>query len=332
MIDIDTVDFATLLPPLTPDEREQLRDSIAAHGVLDPLVYWRETGLLIDGYHRSAICEELGIDNCPTTRLSFPSKLAAVLFVYQKHLGRRSLSLSAQSQLRDAMKALARQLVAEGGTYRQVGEALGISKSAVGKYVNPVSTRGHPEPGTTNGNVLPAPAPIPDEYWQEREADAELIGNLRGQIARQAEMIRDMEHRLTQTHEGQRALDMYRARPDAASDQIAVLEADLADKSAKLHKLERRQGYRENDPVYLAMHHLGPAVSGEAEVALRWALAMLKADPNAMLDFQFTVQRAELAAVWLADYVRLARQAIDATFTDGGVRLLQPAGGNDGKL
>src|SRR5690349_13351724 len=52
------------LPPLTPDQRIALRDSIRAEGILSPIVQ-DQFGAVIDGYERLAIANELGIRTYP---------------------------------------------------------------------------------------------------------------------------------------------------------------------------------------------------------------------------------------------------------------------------
>ena len=51
------------LPPLSAEEHEGLRASIALHGVLVPILL-SEDGRIIDGNNRKAIAESLGYD-CP---------------------------------------------------------------------------------------------------------------------------------------------------------------------------------------------------------------------------------------------------------------------------
>ena len=55
-------EFASLIPPLSSDERELLRDSLAVEGLRDSLVVWEEKHLLLDGHNRLGLCKELGIE------------------------------------------------------------------------------------------------------------------------------------------------------------------------------------------------------------------------------------------------------------------------------
>lgn len=50
-----------LMPPLTPEEYAALRADIAARGVMVPIEV-DETGAILDGHHRAAIADELGIE------------------------------------------------------------------------------------------------------------------------------------------------------------------------------------------------------------------------------------------------------------------------------
>ena len=54
-------EFKNLLPPLAPEDFENLEKSILRDGCRDPLVIWSETGILIDGYHRHEICIKHGL-------------------------------------------------------------------------------------------------------------------------------------------------------------------------------------------------------------------------------------------------------------------------------
>src|SRR5438128_2550621 len=50
-----------LLPPLRPEEGDALRTDIEARGVLVPVEIDAASGAILDGHHRVAIADELGI-------------------------------------------------------------------------------------------------------------------------------------------------------------------------------------------------------------------------------------------------------------------------------
>lgn len=80
-----------VMPPLSPDEYQELYDSIKSEGVHEP-VHIDEDGVIIDGHHRSKIAKELGIP-CPVIThdgLSESKKrsLAFTLNLKRRHLNR----------------------------------------------------------------------------------------------------------------------------------------------------------------------------------------------------------------------------------------------------
>jgi len=87
------------IPPLTADELASLKGSILAEGCRDALVVWQEEGILLDGHHRLAICENHDIAY-RVDELSLPSREAAEDWIDAHQLGRRNLSAEAMSLLR----------------------------------------------------------------------------------------------------------------------------------------------------------------------------------------------------------------------------------------
>lgn len=70
---------------------DELRRSIEADGVRDPIIVWQETNEIVDGHNRYAIAGELGID-CPVVKKSFPDIASVKEFMIRNQLGRRNLS------------------------------------------------------------------------------------------------------------------------------------------------------------------------------------------------------------------------------------------------
>ena len=87
MIRIDP-EFKSLIPPLTDEEYEGLRDSILHEGCRDALVIW--DGVLIDGHNRYEICEKYGIPY-DTVEMEFANRDEAKLWIYTNQLSRRNL-------------------------------------------------------------------------------------------------------------------------------------------------------------------------------------------------------------------------------------------------
>ena len=84
-------EFQSLLPPLTPDERTVLEDSLRRNGCLCPLVIWKETQLLLDGYRRWEICQRVGIP-VKVIEISLKDRDTASLWIISHQLGKRNLN------------------------------------------------------------------------------------------------------------------------------------------------------------------------------------------------------------------------------------------------
>jgi N6-adenosine-specific RNA methylase IME4/ParB-like chromosome segregation protein Spo0J len=83
-------EFKGIIPPLTDEELRLLEESINQEGCRDPLVVWKEEGILLDGHNRYRICQSIGAD-FKTIELSFPDRLAATKWMVTNQLGRRNL-------------------------------------------------------------------------------------------------------------------------------------------------------------------------------------------------------------------------------------------------
>jgi hypothetical protein len=91
-------EFAALVPPLSPEQRRQLEDSLLAEGCREPLLVWREELLLLDGHERFALCRQHKLP-FQVEFLSLPSRAAALAYLVWKHL-QNALTPEAVSYLR----------------------------------------------------------------------------------------------------------------------------------------------------------------------------------------------------------------------------------------
>lgn len=98
-------EFATLIPPLTDEERRQLESNLVNDGCRDALVVWREEGLLLDGHHRLQICEQRGIAY-KVTEISLSDRLEAKIWIRQSQAGKRNLSDSQRAMNAAALAEL----------------------------------------------------------------------------------------------------------------------------------------------------------------------------------------------------------------------------------
>jgi len=84
-------EFKSLCPPLSEDEFNQLMANILSDGCRDPLVIWKEEGILLDGHHRHSICLENDIP-FRTVEISLLNRDTAKDWIIRNQLGRRNLT------------------------------------------------------------------------------------------------------------------------------------------------------------------------------------------------------------------------------------------------
>lgn len=81
--------FQNLLPRLSTEEIQTLRESIRSHGCLDPIIVW--DGTIVDGHNRYSICAEC---NTPFNvfEIDFESEDDAIVWIIDNQSGRRNLT------------------------------------------------------------------------------------------------------------------------------------------------------------------------------------------------------------------------------------------------
>jgi ParB-like chromosome segregation protein Spo0J len=63
-------EYANLVPPLSAEEYESLKQSIKQNGLWVPIVV-NSQGVILDGHHRFKACQELGIKESKTVTKAF---------------------------------------------------------------------------------------------------------------------------------------------------------------------------------------------------------------------------------------------------------------------
>jgi hypothetical protein len=102
-------EFASLIPPLTPEEYAQLElNLVQAQRCQDPLGVWKGRHTLLDGHHRKALCEKHNIP-FDIREIDLPNRDAARDWMIRHQLGRRSLSPATASYLRGRMYEVEKQ-------------------------------------------------------------------------------------------------------------------------------------------------------------------------------------------------------------------------------
>ena len=113
-----------LLPPLSAEEYEELKESIRRHKTVVPSIVDAD-GNVIDGEHRERACKELGID-CPQVIQDFESETEKLLLAVNLNVNRRHLTGKQKREL----IALCLEIV-PGINDRHLGDVVGVSKTTV---------------------------------------------------------------------------------------------------------------------------------------------------------------------------------------------------------
>ena len=84
-------EFRKLLTPLTTEEYKALEESICRDGVREPLVVWKEKGILVDGHNRRDICKEHG-RRYRIVEKSFTNEAEVKLWIWDNQESRRNMT------------------------------------------------------------------------------------------------------------------------------------------------------------------------------------------------------------------------------------------------
>lgn len=86
-----------MMPPMRPDEYDELVASVKANGVIQPIVVWN--GLILDGYHRYQAALAAGLESIPIEYAKFENEKEAANYVVQMNIARRHLSSSQRAMI-----------------------------------------------------------------------------------------------------------------------------------------------------------------------------------------------------------------------------------------
>ena len=142
-----TVDkeFESLIPPLSPEEFQQLEENCVKEGIRDALITWN--GILIDGHNRFKIAAKHGL-HWSEKRMEFADRNEAKRWIILNQFGRRNLSAYDRSVLAlklkpvIAEKAKERMLAGKsdpnqksdkGMTSKALGKIAGVSHDTIHK-------------------------------------------------------------------------------------------------------------------------------------------------------------------------------------------------------
>lgn len=157
-----------VMPPLSPEEYQELHDDIAANGVLVPILE-DENGVIIDGHHRSKIAAELGIP-CPVESISGKSEaekrgLAFAMNLKRRHLNREQRrALIAESLKADPQLSNREHARRTGASHPTVNAVRGELESdgALEKFTNARTSDGRSYPLNRPASQPPRPELEPE--------------------------------------------------------------------------------------------------------------------------------------------------------------------------
>lgn len=142
-----------VMPPLTAEEYNELKNDIAERGVMVPIEY-DEHGNVLDGHHRLQICVELGIKD-------FPKVIRAGMTEAEKRTHARKLNMARRQLNREQKQTLIQEQLKETPekSDRQIAAALGVHHTTVNtqrrnleesgdvaKLATSIDTRGREQP------------------------------------------------------------------------------------------------------------------------------------------------------------------------------------------
>lgn len=97
------VEFQSLIPPLTYEEKKMLEESILSEGCRDAIVVWNDT--IIDGHNRYEICTKHGIP-FETVSREFENRNEVIEWIIKNQFGRRNLPMHERARLALRLKSV----------------------------------------------------------------------------------------------------------------------------------------------------------------------------------------------------------------------------------
>jgi N6-adenosine-specific RNA methylase IME4 len=229
--------FAELLPPLSTQELDDLRQDITANGVRVPIMvmFDPDGSFIVDGHHRALICRELGV----TPPVQYVDEAWPEALAIKMNVNRRNLSADQRANVRNAQMDVARRMAAEGVSEATIGAVIGVSRQTVNSWVSISSA----STGTTNNQperpkAKPGPKPKPDlaepaapvtavripKSEHATIADRHAAGETQTQIAADYKVA---QGRIAQIVDAERKrAELVARNTDLAAEAPAALEGD----------------------------------------------------------------------------------------------------------
>ena len=136
-----------MIPPLLPEERKGLEESILKEGCRDALVVWKGHNILVDGHNRYEICTAHG-KPFETIEMEFASRDDAMVWIIDNQFSRRNLTPFIRGELALKRKHI---IAAKAKKNQQLSEGRGV------KGCQNSDNLLHPAPQITAGSSSPSP-------------------------------------------------------------------------------------------------------------------------------------------------------------------------------
>lgn len=131
--------FKNLIPPLSKDEYEGLKESIKIDGCRDSIVVWNNT--IIDGHNRYEICQSLGISFTTVTK-EFDDENEAKIWIIHNQFSRRNINAYTRAELalklEDMLREKAKKNMSKGGGDKKSDDYKN-KKSGLSNWTNPIN-------------------------------------------------------------------------------------------------------------------------------------------------------------------------------------------------
>lgn len=129
-------EFQSLIPPLSDEEFQQLKENIIKDGCRDSLVLWN--GAIVDGHNRYKICQENDI-SFKTEEKDFTDREQAVEWIIRNQFGRRNLSPTQRCELALKLKPMIQKKAKE--NLKSSGENYGKGSLNSANPIKSIDTR-----------------------------------------------------------------------------------------------------------------------------------------------------------------------------------------------
>ena len=125
-------EFESLIPPLSPEEFQQLEQNCIAEGIRDPLVIWMTPSgnrFIVDGHNRYKIAQKHGLKFTEVNK-NFEGREEVKTWILRNQIGRRNLLPYVKAQLALQLKPI---IAEEAKKRMKAGKVDPVKKSAQGK-------------------------------------------------------------------------------------------------------------------------------------------------------------------------------------------------------